>query len=346
MTLTELLQYTIKRQASDLHLSAGLPPIIRIDGRIAQLDTPALSGNDIHSMLAEIMSSEQRTTFERDQDIDLAYEIAGLSRFRVNAFQQARGPAAAFRVIPSRIMSLDEIDAPTALYSLINRTNGLILVTGPTGCGKSTTLAAMIDLLNQQSSGHLITIEDPIEYIHTSKRCVINQREIGTHTHSFGAALRASLREDPDTIMIGEMRDPETMRLALTAAETGHLVFSTLHTSSSAKTIDRIIDSFPSDEKPMVRAMLAESLQAVIAQVLIPKLGGGRIAAHEILLCNGAVRNLIRENKTPQIYSSMQTHLGIGMQTMDHALTKLLRQGVVAPESVASYLVDPGKVEQ
>ena len=344
MELTELLTFAVKNGASDLHISSGLPPMIRLDGEIHRVTSAALKKSTILTMLYGIMNEDQRKIFESTNDLDFSYEIAGLARFRVNAFQQLRGPSAAFRNIPTTISSLDEIGAPAIFQSLIDKPHGLILVTGPTGSGKSTTMAAMVDLINQRKKAHILTIEDPIEFIHTPKNAIINQRELGQHTNTFASALRASLREDPDIILVGEMRDPETIHLALTAAETGHLVISTLHTNSASKAVDRIIDSVDSRNKPMVRAMLAESIQAIISQHLLPKKGGGRTAAWEVLVGTGAVKNLIRENKIPQIYSTIQTGHAYGMQTLDEHLYDLVKRDIVEASIAAPLLRDKTKV--
>ncbi len=338
--LEELLTFSVENKASDLHISAGLPPMIRIEGEIRRLSSAPLEGNQILEMLYGIMNDRQRKTFDADADIDFSYGIQDLARFRVNAFQQLRGPSAAFRTIPSKVITLDEINAPSIFQRLSEKPRGLILVTGPTGSGKSTTLAAMLDLINQKRRAHILTIEDPIEFIHSPKNCIINQRELGQHTKSFGAALRAALREDPDVILVGEMRDPETIHLALTAAETGHLVLSTLHTNSASKAVDRIIDTFSAGDKPMVRTMLSESVEAIIAQSLMPKIQGGRVAAWEILLGTHAVRNLIRENKVPQIYSSIQTGQNLGMQTMDESLKNLVERKLIEPKVALPLMRD------
>lgn len=327
--LEDLLEFTVENNASDLHLSSGLPPMIRIDGDIRRLSAAALTSSQILKMIYGIMNDRQRRIFDEDSDMDFSYGIDGLARFRVNAFQQLRGTSAAFRTIPNKISTLDDLNAPSIFQTLINEPRGLILVTGPTGSGKSTTLAAMLDLINERRKAHILTIEDPIEFIHTPKNSIINQRELGQHTNSFSAALRASLREDPDIILVGEMRDPETIHLALTAAETGHLVLSTLHTNSASKSIDRIIDTFSAGDKSMVRAMLSESVNSIISQALLPKIGGGRVAAWEILIGTSAVRNLIRENKVPQIFSSIQTGQNQGMQTMDDSLMNLVERKVI-----------------
>ncbi len=327
--LEDLLEFTVENNASDLHLSSGLPPQIRIDGDIRRLSAAPLSSSQILRMIYGIMNDRQRKIFDQDSDMDFSYGIESLARFRVNAFQQLRGTSAAFRTIPNKISTLDDLNAPSIFQTMVNEPRGLILVTGPTGSGKSTTLAAMLDLINERRRAHILTIEDPIEFIHTPKNSIINQRELGQHTNSFAAALRASLREDPDVILVGEMRDPETIHLALTAAETGHLVLSTLHTNSASKSIDRIIDTFSAGDKSMVRAMLSESIQTIISQALLPKLGGGRTAAWEILIGTPAVRNLIRENKVPQIFSSIQTGKNVGMQTMDDGLMSLVNRKMI-----------------
>src|SRR3569833_431899 len=332
MDITELLAFAVKHKASDLHLSAGLPPLIRVHGDLRRIILPPMEHEDVHAMVYDIMSDAQRKMYEESLECDFSFAVPNLARFRVNAFNQQRGAAAAFRTIPSKVLSLEELNAPKVFADLTDRPRGLILVTGPTGSGKSTTLAAMVDYVNQSEYGHILTIEDPIEFLHESKKCLINQRELGPHTLSFPNALRAALREDPDYILIGEMRDLETIRLALTAAETGHLVFGTLHTSSAAKTIDRIIDVFPAAEKDMVRSMLSESLRAVISQTLLKRNGGGRVAAHEIMIGTPAIRNLIREGKIAQMYSSIQTGQAAGMQTLDQCLQELMSKGVITKE--------------
>jgi len=337
MSIAELLAFSVKNKSSDLHLSAGMPPMIRVDGDLRKINLPPLDSKAVHDLLYEIMSESQRKVYEESLEIDFSFEIPNLARFRVNAFQQQRGPAGVLRTIPSRIATFDELGLPAVLKDITDRRNGLVLVTGPTGSGKSTTLATMIDGINQTHYEHIITIEDPIEFIHQSNKCLINQREVNRHTLSFSNALRSALREDPDIILVGEMRDPETIHLALTAAETGHLVFATLHTNSAAKTINRIIDAFPAGEKEMVRSMLSESLQAVVSQALIKRVGGGRIAATEILLCTGAVRNLIREDKVPQIYSAIQTGQSVGMRTMDMHLRELAANNIIAKTSAMEF---------
>jgi twitching motility protein PilT len=330
MDITELLAFAVKNKASDLHLSAGLPPMIRVHGDIRRINLPPMEHEDVHAMVYDIMSDSQRKMYEEFLECDFSFAVPNLARFRVNAFNQQRGAAAAFRTIPSKVLSLEELNCPKIFADITDRPRGLILVTGPTGSGKSTTLAAMVNHVNENQYGHVLTIEDPIEFLHEAKKCLINQREVGPHTLSFSNALRAALREDPDYILVGEMRDLETIRLALTAAETGHLVFGTLHTSSAAKTVDRIIDVFPAAEKDMVRAMLSESLACVISQTLLKtKDGQGRIAAHEIMLGTPAIRNLIRENKVAQMYSSIQTSQAAGMQTLDQCLVELVRRNQV-----------------
>jgi len=330
MDITELLAFAVKNKASDLHLSAGLPPMIRVHGDIRRINLPPMEHEDVHSMVYDIMSDAQRKMYEENLECDFSFAVPNLARFRVNAFVQQRGAAAAFRTIPAKVQSLEELNAPKIFAEMTNRPRGLILVTGPTGSGKSTTLAAMVNHVNEEEYGHILTIEDPIEFLHESKKCLINQREVGPHTLSFSNALRSALREDPDYILVGEMRDLETIRLALTAAETGHLVFGTLHTSSAAKTIDRIIDVFPAAEKEMVRAMLSESLVSVISQTLLKtKDGQGRLAAHEIMIGTPAIRNLIREGKVAQMYSTIQTSQSVGMQTLDQCLVDLIRRNMI-----------------
>jgi twitching motility protein PilT len=332
MDITQLLAFSVKNKASDLHLSAGLPPMIRVHGDVRRINVDPLDHRAVHDMVYDIMNDSQRKVYEDTLEVDFSFEIQGLARFRVNAFNQNRGAGAVFRTIPSKILSLEQLAAPKVFADLALKPRGLVLVTGPTGSGKSTTLAAMINHLNENEYGHILTIEDPIEFVHESKKSLINQREVGPHTHSFSNALRSALREDPDCVLVGEMRDLETIRLALTAAETGHLVFGTLHTSSAAKTVDRIVDVFPAAEKEMVRAMVSESLVAVISQSLCKlKDGTGRVAAHEIMLGTSAIRNLIRENKVAQMYSAIQTGNAMGMQTLDQNLTDLVRRNIISP---------------
>jgi twitching motility protein PilT len=330
MDITELLAFTVKNKASDLHLSSGLPPMIRVDGDVRRINVPPMEHKMVHSLVYDIMNDKQRKDYEEFLETDFSFSLPGIARFRVNAFNQNRGASAVFRTIPSQVLTLEELGAPNIFKQMCMHPRGLVLVTGPTGSGKSTTLAAMIDYINDNHYGHILTIEDPIEFVHESKKCLLNQREVHRDTLGFNEALRSALREDPDIILIGELRDLETIRLALTAAETGHLVFGTLHTSSAAKTIDRIIDVFPAAEKDMTRSMLSESLQAVISQTLLKKVGGGRVAAHEIMIGTPAIRNLIRENKVAQMYSAIQTGLGVGMQTLDQCLKDLLGKGVIS----------------
>ncbi len=326
MDIGELLAFSVKNGASDLHLSAGLPPMIRVDGDVRRVNIPPMEHKEVHGLVYDIMNDKNRKDFEEFLETDFSFEVPGLARFRVNAFNQERGAAAVFRTIPSEILSLEDLGAPAIFKDISDYPRGLVLVTGPTGSGKSTTLAAMVNHKNESEYGHILTVEDPIEFVHQSKKCLINQREVHRDTLGFNEALRSALREDPDTILVGELRDLETIRLALTAAETGHLVFGTLHTSSAAKTIDRIVDVFPSDEKDMMRAMLSESLRAVISQTLLKKVGGGRIAAHEIMMGTPAIRNLIRENKIAQMYSAIQTGAGVGMQTLDQCMQELVNK--------------------
>ena len=329
MDITELLAFSVKNKASDLHLSAGLPPMIRVDGDIRRIDVPPLDTKEVHNLVYDIMNDKQRRDYEEFLECDFSFELPGLARFRVNAFNQNRGSAAVFRTIPSKILTLADLGCPKFFQEVTRHSRGLILVTGPTGSGKSTTLAAMIDYVNSNDYAHILTIEDPIEFVHESKKCLINQREVHRDTLGFNDALRSALREDPDVILVGEMRDLETIRLALTAAETGHLVFGTLHTSSAAKTIDRIIDVFPATEKSVIRSMLSESLQAVISQALLKKVGGGRTAAWEIMVGTPAIRNLIREDKVAQMFSAIQTGRRDGMMTLDQHLQQLVEKGMV-----------------
>ena len=332
MDIGDLLAFAVKNGASDLHLSAGLPPMVRIDGDLRRIEAPVLLHAAVLDLVCGTMNDAQRKDYEERLETDFSFEIPGLSRFRVNAFNQHRGAGAVFRTIPSRVLSLEELHAPEIFKDIAGIPRGVVLVTGPTGSGKSTTLAAMIDHKNASEPRHILTIEDPIEFVHHSRRCLVSQREVHRHTLGFAEALRSALREDPDVILVGEMRDLETIRLALTAAETGHLVFGTLHTSSAAKTVDRIVDVFPAAERDVVRAMLSESLRAVISQTLLKKRGGGRVAAHEIMIGTPAIRNLIRENRIAQMYSTIQTGQQFGMQTLDQDLSALVRKGVVSRE--------------
>lgn len=327
--ITELLDFTAENDVSDLHLSTGLSPMVRMSGDIEKLDSPELSAEDIYAMIKDLTDEQQFESFEKTGDCDLAYQHGDKARFRVNLFKTTRGPGIVCRTIPTKILSLAELKAPATFATIANQPRGIVLVTGPTGSGKSTTLAAMINEINITKKEHILTVEDPVEFVHIPQKSLINQREVGAHTNSFASSLRAALREDPDIILVGEMRDPETIGLALTAAETGHLVFGTLHTSSAAKTIDRVIDVFPSAEQAMIRSMLSESLRAVISQTLLKKVGGGRVAAHEIMVATPPIRNLIRENKVPQMYSAIQTGQQVGMQTLDQCLKDLVAKGTL-----------------
>jgi twitching motility protein PilT len=330
MDITELLAFSAKQGASDLHLSAEMPPMIRVDGDVRRINLPALDHKEVHSLIYEIMNDKQRKDFEEFLETDFSFEVPGVARFRVNAFNHNRGAGAVFRTIPSKILSMDDLGMGQIFKDLAMTPRGLVLVTGPTGSGKSTTLAAMVDYINDTKYDHILTVEDPIEFVHESKKSLINQREVHRDTLGFNEALRSALREDPDVILVGELRDLETIRLALSAAETGHVVFGTLHTSSAAKTIDRIVDVFPAEEKSMVRSMLSESLQGVVSQTLLKKIGGGRIAAHEIMIGTPAIRNLIREAKIAQMYSAIQTGGSLGMQTMDQCLQTMLSKGLIS----------------
>ncbi len=341
MDITQLLAFSVKNGASDLHISAGMPPMVRIDGDMRRVNVPVMEHKEVQGLIYDIMNDRQRKDYEEFLETDFSFEVSGLARFRVNAFNQDRGAAAVFRTIPSKVLTLEDLATPKIFEDIANYPRGLVLVTGPTGSGKSTTLAAMVNHRNENDYGHILTIEDPIEFVHESKKSLMNQREVHRDTHGFSEALRSALREDPDTILVGELRDLETIRLALTAAETGHLVFGTLHTSSAPKTIDRIIDVFPAAEKDMVRAMLSESMRAVISQTLMKKIGGGRVAGHEIMLGTPAIRNLIRENKIAQMYSTIQTSAGTGMQTLDQCLKDLLAQGQVSREDARRKAVNP-----
>ncbi|GAA0789897.1 type IV pilus twitching motility protein PilT [Marinobacterium sediminicola] len=341
MDITELLSFSVQQGASDLHLTAGMPPMIRVDGDVRRIKLPALDHKQVHTLVYDIMNDKQRKEYEENYEADFSFEVPKLARFRVNAFNQHRGAAAVFRTVPSKVLTMEDLDMGKVFKDLSEQARGLVLVTGPTGSGKSTTLAAMIDYINDTRSDHILTIEDPIEFVHESKKCLINQREVHRDTHSFSNALRSALREDPDVILVGEMRDLETIRLALTAAETGHLVFGTLHTTSAAKTIDRIIDVFPAAEKDMVRSMLSESLQGVISQTLLKRVKGGRVAAHEIMIGTPAVRNLIREDKVAQMYSAIQTGAAYGMKTLDQSLTELMQKGIISRELAREKAKNP-----
>ena len=333
MDITELLAFSAKQGASDLHLSAGLPPMIRVDGDVRRINVPAMEHKQVHALIYDIMNDKQRKDYEEFLETDFSFEVPGVARFRVNAFNQNRGAGAVFRTIPSKVLTMEDLGMGDVFKKISDVPRGLVLVTGPTGSGKSTTLAAMLDYINSTKYHHILTIEDPIEFVHESKKCLVNQREVHKDTLGFAEALRSALREDPDIILVGEMRDLETIRLALTAAETGHLVFGTLHTTSAAKTIDRVVDVFPGDEKSMVRSMLSESLQAVVSQTLLKKIGGGRVAAHEIMIGTPAIRNLIREEKVAQMYSAIQTGGNIGMQTLDMCLKSLVAKGLVSKDA-------------
>ena len=341
MTLDELLTFSVQNKASDLHLSAGLPPMIRVDGDVRRINVPALEHKQVHGLIYDIMNDKQRKDYEEFLETDFSFEVPGVARFRVNAFNQNRGAGAVFRTIPSKVLSMEDLGMGEVFKKITDVPRGLVLVTGPTGSGKSTTLAAMLDYLNNNKYHHILTVEDPIEFVHESKKCLVNQREVHRDTLGFNEALRSALREDPDIILVGEMRDLETIRLALTAAETGHLVFGTLHTTSAAKTIDRIVDVFPAEEKSMVRSMLSESLQAVISQTLIKKIGGGRVAAHEIMIGTPAIRNLIREDKVAQMYSAIQTGGALGMQTLDACLKSLVAKGLISRENAREKAKTP-----
>ncbi|MDO8955834.1 MAG: type IV pilus twitching motility protein PilT [Deltaproteobacteria bacterium] len=342
MDISELLIFVQKENASDLHLSAGESPMVRIHGEMKRIEMPPISKENLHMMLYDILSDQQRKRFEEMHELDFSIDLKGIARFRVNAFRQARGEGVVFRVIPSKILTIEQLGLPKSLREVTKNERGLVLVTGPTGSGKSTTLAAMIDILNNSLNGHIITIEDPIEFVHDSKKCLINQRELGSHTHSFANALRSALREDPDIILVGEMRDLETISLALTAAETGHLVFSTVHTSGASKTVDRIIDVFPAAQQDQVRAQFAESIQAVISQVLLKRRDGrGLVPALEIMIGTPAVRNLIREGKVAQLPSAIQTGQKFGMITLDQSLKELVSKGIVDKEQCLYFASSP-----
>lgn len=340
MDIAELLAFSVKNNSSDLHLSAGLPPMIRVDGELRKINLPPLEHKDVIEIIYDIMNDKQAKEFEEYLETDFSFEIQNLARFRVNVFHQLRGAGAVFRTIPSKILTLEDLALPPIFKDIASFPRGLVLVTGPTGSGKSTTLAAIIDYINTNRYDHILTVEDPVEFVHFSKRALINQREVHQDTHSFNAALRSALREDPDIILVGELRDLETIRLAMTAAETGHLVFGTLHTNSATKTINRIIDVFPAEEKAMIRSMLSESLQAVIAQTLLKKVGGGRVAGLEIMLCTAAIRNLIREDKVAQMYSSIQTGQSLGMQTLDQHLMHLVNHNLITKQTAKEIAIN------
>ncbi|MAT84491.1 MAG: twitching motility protein PilT [Gammaproteobacteria bacterium] len=343
MDITELLAFSAKQGASDLHLSAGLPPMIRVDGDVRRINLPPLEHQEVHALIYEIMNDKQRKDYEEFLETDFSFEVPGVARFRVNAFNQNRGAGAVFRTIPSKVLTMEDLGMGQTFKDVSMTPRGLVLVTGPTGSGKSTTLAAMIDFINDNRYDHILTIEDPIEFVHESKKCLVNQREVHRDTHGFNEALRSALREDPDIILVGEMRDLETIRLALTAAETGHLVFGTLHTTSAAKTIDRVIDVFPAEEKDMVRSMLSESLQAVISQTLLKRVNGGRVAAHEIMIGTPAIRNLIREDKVAQMYSAIQTGASHGMMTLDQCLLDLVNKRTITRDTAREKAKMPEK---
>ncbi len=339
--IDDLLREMIGKKASDLHMSSGNHPVLRVHGEIAFLkERPVLASSDVEALMREIMTEKAQADFETLRDADFAYEVPGLARFRVNVFEDRNGVGAVLRQIPIEILSAQQLGLPQACLDLCWLSKGLVVVTGPTGSGKSTTLAAMIDFINQNRSDHIITIEDPVEFVHPNKKCLVNQREVGQHTKSFKNALRAALREDPDIVLVGEMRDLETIAIAIETAETGHLVFGTLHTTTAVSTVDRIIDQFPSDRQAQIRVMLSESLKGVIAQVLLPKIGGGRVAAHEILLCNNAVSAVIRDGKTFQLPSVMQTSKGQGMVTMNDSLLSLVQRKLVEPKQAYIKAVD------
>jgi twitching motility protein PilT len=344
MDITELLAFSNKNGASDLHLSSGLPPMIRVDGDVRRINLPPMDHKEVQGLIYDIMNDKQRKDYEEFLETDFSFEVPGVARFRVNAFNQNRGAAAVFRTIPSKVLTMEQLGLGEIFRKICEYPRGLVLVTGPTGSGKSTTLAAMLDHINETRYEHILAIEDPIEFVHESKKCLVNQREVHRDTLGFSEALRSALREDPDIVLVGEMRDLETIRLALTAAETGHLVFGTLHTTSAAKTVDRIIDVFPGDEKGMVRAMLSESLQAVISQSLMKKNGGGRCASHEIMIGTPAIRNLIREDKVAQMYSAIQTGVSYGMQTLDQSLQSLVKKGFITREVAREYAKSPDSI--
>lgn len=324
MRIEELLAASVERDASDLHLASGLPPLLRVHGDIERLELPPVQSRQIEEAVAALAQQSLPSA-----ELDFSFEVAGLARFRANAFRTHRGAGAAFRVVPERVPSLEELGMGPVFQSIADARQGLVLITGATGSGKSTTLAAMVDYINGSRRQHILTIEEPIEFLHPSRKCLVNQRQVGRDTESFAAALRSALREDPDVILVGELRDLETIRLALTAAETGHLVFATLHTASATKTVNRIVDVFPAGEKEVIRAMLSESLQAVVAQTLVKRVDGGRVAAHEVMIATPALRHLIREHKVAQMQSVLQTSAALGMQTLDQCLQRLAASGVI-----------------
>ncbi len=341
MEIKELLNITKEKDASDLHLNIGIPPVLRINGKLTKLDLPELTPEITHEMIYSILSEKQKTDFEKFGELDLSYELENVSRFRVNVFKHRRGEAAAFRLIPEKIKTLSELSLPSILSDFTEKDKGLVLVTGPTGSGKSTTIAALIDIINKKKYVNIITIEDPIEFIHSHRNCLVSQREIGSHTKSFASALRNALREDPDVILVGEMRDLETISMALTAAETGHLVFSTLHTISAAETVERIIDVFPPHQQNQVRMQLAGSLQGIIAQTLLPTLDdAGRVPALEVMIANPAIRNLIREGKAYQIPSTIQISKKDGMQSLDQSLKDLVMEDKISREDALKKAID------
>lgn len=340
MVITELLDFAVNNKASDLHLSAGLPPMCRIDGDLQLIDHPVLDNKDVLLMVESVMNNKQLSDYKEHLETDFSFQSSTLARFRVNVFTQERGAAAVFRIIPTAIVTMDALQLPPVFTEIASLPQGLVLVTGPTGSGKSTTLAAIINYINTTRYQHILTIEDPIEFVHHSKKCLVTQREVFRDTHSFSSALRSALRQDPDIILVGELRDLETIRLAMTAAETGHLVFATLHTSSASKTINRIIDVFPGDEKSMIRTMLSGSLQAVVAQTLLKRKEGGRVAALEIMLCNAAIRSLIRDDKIAQMYSTIQTGKSLGMQTLDQHLTQLVHDQLITRDTARGVAIN------
>ncbi|MFC1554502.1 type IV pilus twitching motility protein PilT [candidate division KSB1 bacterium] len=347
MKLNKLLKYAMDMDASDLHIATGYPPVVRIYGDLKKVDMPILNEDAASKMVYDIIQPEYKKVFEEKNEVDFAYEIPEVARFRSNIFRTMNGISAAFRVIPNKIRTLEEIGAAEGVYTLARKSNGLVLVTGPTGSGKSTTLAAMLNMINKERKSHILTIEDPIEYVHTGINCLINQREIGTHSPSFASALRNALREDPDIILLGEMRDLETISLAVTAAETGHLVLGTLHTSSAPETVDRVIDVFPADQQNQIRAMFSSTLQGVIAQKLvIAKSGKGRQAVMEVLVASNAIRNLVRERKVHQMNTVIQTSQEMGMQTMDQALMGLLNENRIDKNTAVSHAIEKRPFEE